>query len=372
MEKVTTNESKKTNRKKVYQMIYDTGRTSKQRIASQLELSLPTVAQILAELEAENLIEKNGNFESSGGRKPIAICPVKKSRVSIGVEITKHHLQMVCIDLFGSVIIEKRIKLLYENNDSYYQKMGDEVNDFVGTLKMAARRIMGVGIAIQGIISPDGQYVYYGKIMDSTDATLADFAKYINYPCILVHDAESAAKAELWFSKDIKDAFYLSLSKHLGSAFIVDGALHKGRGKGSSLLEHMIWQHNGRLCYCGKRGCLETYCSADALLGDMDADTFFERAHKDGTKEHGQWMKYIDTLSSAIENLHMLVDCEVILGGHLGPYITEEDLYELNRQAKLKCVFPEVQSYIKLGKCPASVVAIGAALFYTSAFLEQV
>lgn len=372
MEKATSFKLKKINRRNVYRFIYAEGKTAKQHIASRLGLSLPTVSQILAKLEAEGLIEKKGTLESSGGRKPMAICPVKRFRVAIGAEITQHHLQLVCVDLFGSVIAEKRMRLLYENTAAYYRKMGGEVNAFADSINVSAQRILGVGIAIQGLISADGQYVTYGKILDCTGATLKNFAEYIQFPCVLLHDSEAAAKAELWFSSDIKDAIYLSLSRHLGSALIMNGAIHKGAGIGSGLVEHMIWQRNGRPCYCGKCGCLESYCSANALLGDTDADAFFENAHKEDTEEQHRWEEYIDILSSAIDNMHMLVDCDVVLGGHLGPYILEKDVQELNRLAKENCAFPESRAYIKLGKCPAAVVAIGAALSYVSTFLAEV
>jgi predicted NBD/HSP70 family sugar kinase len=372
MEKATTAVLKKTNRKNVYRFIYTEGRTTKQNIALRLSLSLPTVSNILTELESEGLIEKNGTLESSGGRKPAAICPVRRVRVAIGAEVTKNHLHLVCIDLFGTVVMEKRMRLRYQNNDAWYRKLGAEVNAFADSLNISGKRILGVGIAVQGVISADGQYVSYGKIMNCTGATLADFSKHIRFPCVLLHDSESAAKAELWRSGDIKDAIYLSLSKHLGSALIVNGNIHKGEGMGSGLVEHMVWQRGGKLCYCGKQGCLESYCSMDALLGEQDTEMFFEKARQEGTKEYKRWKEYMDILASAIDNMHMVVDCDVVLGGHLGPYITDHDVRELNRLAKEKCAFPETRAYIKLGKCPAAVIAIGAALFYISLFLAEI
>lgn len=56
-------------RKRVYELIYKTQRISKQDIAYQLTLSLPTVSQQLQSLEASGLIERNGSFASTGGRK---------------------------------------------------------------------------------------------------------------------------------------------------------------------------------------------------------------------------------------------------------------------------------------------------------------
>ena len=68
----------------------------------------------------------------------------------------------------------------------------------------------------------------------------------------------------------------------------------------------------------------------------------------------------------------MLVDCDVVLGGHLGPYFSEDDVRELNHLARNKCAFPEDRDYIKLGKCPTAVVAIGAALSFITPFLAEI
>ncbi len=372
MEKATTAQLKQQNRKNVFDFIYRQKKTCKQDIAGALELSLPTVSLLLKELHSSGLIEKKGTFASSGGRRPDALCVISDGRVAIGAEVTKHHLQLVCVDLYGLVVTQKRIRLLYQNNTSYYETVGQQINTFAGSIKNANQRILGVGIAIQGVISADGQYVTYGKILNCTGVSVSDFAQFIDYPCALLHDSESAAKAELWYSGNIQDAIYISLSKHLGSAVIIGGKLHKGEGTGSGLLEHMILQPGGRPCYCGKCGCLETYCSTNALFGEEDAERFFQSVLSGNENECRRWDNYLDILSSAIDNLHMLIDCEVILGGHIGPYLTTEDLRNLNDMARQKCAFPEQRSYIRVGQCPAAVVAIGAGLRFIGDFLSEI
>ena len=89
-------------RKRVYELIYKTQHISKQDIAYQLTLSLPTVSQQLQSLEASGLIERNGSFASTGGRKAQIISCIYDARISIGIEIRLHTLSMAAIDLRGT------------------------------------------------------------------------------------------------------------------------------------------------------------------------------------------------------------------------------------------------------------------------------
>lgn len=373
MEKVTTAELKKINRSNIFKLIYKEKKISKQDIAARLQISMPPVTQSLKELEQLQLIEKNGHFESSGGRKPQVISCILKSRISIGLEILKNQIRIVSIDIYGTVLKENRLYLAYANITDYYRQLGEFVNTFITSLHIASKRILGVGIAVQGLVSPDGKSITYSTLLECTGAGLEDFCKYINYPCRLIHDSEAAAYAELWFSKDIKDAIYLSLSKNLGGAVIINSNLHKGIGIGSGLIEHMVVEPGGRPCYCGKRGCLEAYCSADALTGDgSDLDTFFTELSAGNPNQKTRWSKYLDYLSTAINNVHLLIDCDVILGGHIAPYLTEDDLHELNTLVRSKCFFPDRRDFIHRGKCSHAVVATGAALIFVTDFIDSI
>lgn len=373
MEKTTVSELKRRNRSHVFHMIYREKKTSKQAIARELGLSLPTVGQNLKELEALALVEKNGHFESSGGRKPQAICCISKSRVAFGVEMTTRHLCIVCVDLYGGVLGETRERLSYRNTPEYYRKMGELVTAFIGSMRISAKKILGVGISLQGLVSADGQSVTYGAIMGCTGAKLEEIARFIPYPCRLLHDAESAAFAEIWLNPHIRDSLYLSLSNKLGGALILDSAIYRGKGAGSGLVEHMVIEPGGRLCYCGKKGCLDAYCSVEALCGhEREMEAFFAEL-RGGCPAHGElWGAYLDTLAAAIDNLHMVVDCDVVLGGQMASYLTAEDAAALGELVRQKSTFPENGAYIRLSTCLPNVIAVGSALFYIREFLDSV
>ena len=96
-EKGLTNISlKKINKSKVYQYIYRKKTTSKLQIVQELQMGLSTVSQNLNLLEQEGLIEKNGFFESTGGRKANALQIVSDFKISIGIGILKGMFHIYC------------------------------------------------------------------------------------------------------------------------------------------------------------------------------------------------------------------------------------------------------------------------------------
>ena len=86
-------------------------------------------------------------------------------------------------------------------------------------------KISGVGIAIQGILSPDRSKIQYGKLLQHTGLNIADLTRYIPYPCVTEHDSKAAAVAGIWNQPQFSDAVVLLLNKNLGSALVIRGTL---------------------------------------------------------------------------------------------------------------------------------------------------
>lgn len=372
--KISSMEIKKINLSKVYAMIYSEKITSKQNIANTLQLSMPTVTQNIKELEQLHMIEKNGLYESTGGRKAHMIVCIKNARIAIGIEILKDIVYVAAVDLYGTPFKEDVLHLSYQNSEKYYKALGEQVNSFIASLPFSKKRILGVGIALQGLISIDGESVTYGKILKCTGAKRGDFAKYIDWPCILIHDSEAAAFAELWNQKNIDDSVYLSLNNNFGGAVILNKKIYRGKNLRSGTLEHVCLIPNGRPCYCGKKGCLEAYCSANALLEDTgeDFNLFFNKIRKGDQKSKDIWFNYLNQLSIAICNIHNVLDTDIILGGLLIPYITEEDITLLAKLVQDHYAFPLDDFKISLGRCGHKATKIGAALCYIQPFLKQI
>lgn len=370
---ITLKDVKRSNYSSIYHLIYQNGKLSKQEIANQLHLSLPTVTQNLVRLEKEKLIEKNGQFESSVGRRATAyaICP--QARVSIGVEIQKKKVRILAIDLLGGTCQKTELPLTYSNEESYYNVLSYAVQSFIADLNVEKEQVLGIGFAVQALTSIDGQSITYGKILNSTGVNIEVISQYLDYPCMFVHDAKGAATAELWMRNDIGDAVYLSIGMHLGGAIIMNGQIEMGKEGHSGTVEHMTIDPNGPECYCGKKGCMETYCSVNALLEeDESLDGFFQQLRSGSPSFVERWNAFLDHLAYSINNIHLVINREFILGGHISPYLQQSDIDILHEIINEKTAFPSKDPFIHISRSPENGVPIGAAIPFIKGFLSAI
>lgn len=375
-EKGLTNISvKKINRSKVYQYIYRKKITSKLQIVQDLQMGLSTVSQNLNLLEQDGLIEKNGYFESTGGRKANAIQIVSDFRISIGIGILKNMFHITAVDLYGNTLYTNTIPFPYSNTPDYYKQVTDKIKEFIATNQYDEEKILGVSIATQGITSPDHSTVLYGNIMNNTGMILEDFSRYLPYPCYLEHDSKSAAFLELWKHPELDSAVVFLLNRNLGGAIITNHQIHQGSSMHSGTIEHICINPDGPLCYCGNRGCLETYCSANALeqAAGMNIKDFFSLLREKKSPQLTQiWKDYLHHLAFAMKNINLIIDAPIIISGYLAPYFLEDDIAYLTKHINVSSPFALNKEHIFVGTNGQYTPAIGAALFYVNQFIHTI
>lgn len=375
-EKGLTNISvKKINRSKVYQYIYRKKITSKLQIVQDLQMGLSTVSQNLNLLEQDGLIEKNGYFESTGGRKANAIQIVSDFRISIGIGILKNMFHITAVDLYGNALYTNTIPFPYSNTPDYYKQVTDKIKEFIATNQYDEEKILGVSIATQGITSPDHSTVLYGNIMNNTGMILEDFSRYLPYPCYLEHDSKSAAFLELWKHPELDSAVVFLLNRNLGGAIITNHQIHQGSSMHSGTIEHICINPDGPLCYCGNRGCLETYCSANALeqAAGMNIKDFFSLLREKKSPQLTQiWKDYLHHLAFAMKNINLIIDAPIIISGYLAPYFLEDDIAYLTKHINVSSPFALNKEHIFVGTNGQYTPAIGAALFYVNQFIHAI
>ena len=382
---LTTIQLKKINKSKVYHYIYQQHTTSKLQIVQELQMGLSTVSQNLTLLEQEGYIQRNGYFDSTGGRKAQTIQIVPDFRISIGIGILKEMFHMTAIDLYGHILDMETISLSYADTDAYYKQMTEKIQAFITSHHYDPQKILGISIATQGITSSDHTTVTYGKILHNTGMNVDHFSSRLPFACHLEHDSKSAAHLELWNHPELDSAIVILLNRNLGGAIITDRHIHQGSTMHSGTLEHMCVNPDGPLCYCGNRGCLETYCSADALeqASCMPIPDFFhslreisrhtadtDTDEKKSSQISQIWEDYLNHLAFAMKNLNLIIDAPMILSGYLASFLTEENTQYLLKQINAATPFPLRKEQILVGTYGQYTQAAGAALYYVETFLN--
>lgn len=370
---------KKTNLSNMFQLIYlsekeQQMKLSKDDISRKLNLSLPTITRNLRDLLAQNLIIDDTKLSSKGGRKAIAYSLNASAQYAIGIEILKQSVTIISVNLLGDTVRRIKINMLFQNTDAYYFELAEHVKQFIAESMIEPQRILGIGIGIQGLISHDGSTVLYGKIFNCTGLTIEAISQHLNYPCRFFHDADCVATAEQWKQPDLQDAMILSVGEHLGGTLIINGQPYHGVSGRSGTIEHTIINPNGRECYCGKKGCVEAYCSLSALETAFggELEELIASLQKGDKKAVQLWNSYLDYLALTINNFHMILNTQIIIGGSILNYLTKSHLDQINDLVKAISAFPEEDNNIFLGNLTQDAVAIGAALPFVKEFVNSI
>ncbi|EGV34522.1 MAG: ROK family protein [Segatella oulorum] len=180
--------------------------------------------------------------------------------------------------VFGIVDSRGEIKATTAIKTQGYDKVEDYVDAAVEALKVIIDQVGGLGtIKAMGIGAPNGNF-YTGTIEFAPNLSwgrtgivpLADmFSKRLeNTPVGLTNDANAAAIGEMTYgvARGMKNFIVLTLGTGVGSGIVVNGQMVYGSDGFAGELGHMIVRpHEGRMCGCGRKGCLEAYCSATGV-----------------------------------------------------------------------------------------------------------
>ena len=186
----------------------------------------------------------------------------------LGMDIGGTNSVFGLVDARGSVLSRGAIKT------SQYPQVEDYVQAVCAGIRPMAEAAGGMGrIKGFGIGAPNGNF-YTGRIELAPNLPwkgiipLAEmFGRELGVPVALTNDANAAAIGEMTYgaARGMKDFVMITLGTGVGSGIVIGGQLVYGHDGFAGELGHITVQPGGRLCGCGRRGCLETYCSATGV-----------------------------------------------------------------------------------------------------------
>lgn len=362
---------RKFNTSNIYSYFLNHEEATKQDLASSLNLTLPTVNKNIDYLTGLGLIAVSGSRGQTGGRRAITYSLVSEAKVALGLDITKHHVSCVAVDLNGEIVAFNRNWLVFEYTDEYFENVAGLLKRFIKDNKIVEKKILGVGIGIPALVKSDNKTVFYSGIMDFRENTYEMFSKYIPYDIVMFNDAKASCFAEKWVNKDIVNTFYIMLSNNVGGAMIINGQVYSGDNFRSAEVGHITLVPNGRQCYCGQCGCVDPYLAATNLSQD-DLAGYFEtlKTTKD-EKILDAWERYLDYTAQTVNIVRAVLDCDIILGGYVGAYL-EPYLADIKKRALKISTFDKDADFIKLCSYKHESIAAGAALHYISEFIKTI
>lgn len=371
----TITERRRQTRNSIYQYMFFSDRPhSKQEIASELSLSLPTVHQNLTELINAGLVRRDGTHQSTGGRRAMRLTIAENARFAVGVSITEDRLRFLAANLRMQEIAYKRTQRLQINEiDDLGRLLADELEIFLDEYGLNRSKLLGVGIAIPAVIDVDRNEIALAPTLHLRDISLYKVTQHLKYPFYVSNDATSGGYAE-WFTHPAQaNMAYLFLEIGVGGAVLLNGAPYEGDNRRSGEFGHMCVEPGGLPCKCGKCGCLEAYCSTARISDDLGItlEDFFEGLDAQNPSYQALWQDVLEHLAIGINNIRMALDCDVVLGGNLTQFI-EPYLPELRRLVSALNTFENSADYIRLCRYPKRASMLGVALHFIKEFLETI
>ncbi len=188
----------------------------------------------------------------------------------MGIDIGGTNTVFGIVDARGHVVASDSIKTRKHTNFEDYIKELHEGAERLIKLNDAEGKIQGIGIGAPNanyftgeILNPPN--LPWGKVIPLAETVSKAFG---GIPVAITNDANAAALGEMTYgaARGLKDFIMITLGTGVGSGIVVNGQLVYGHDGFAGELGHVIMKrNNGRVCGCGRTGCLEAYCSATGV-----------------------------------------------------------------------------------------------------------
>ncbi len=189
--------------------------------------------------------------------------------VAIGIDIGGTNIVFGIVDTDGNLIMNDQISThSFTTPEEFVQYISGKLNSALDEFS-DLYTLQGIGIG-----APNGNF-FNGTIEHAPNLKWKGviplvklFKEHFDVPVFLTNDANAAALGEMIYggAQEMKDFIVLTLGTGLGSGIIVNGNLVYGHDAFAGELGHtFVYLNSGRICGCGRRGCLETYVSAQGI-----------------------------------------------------------------------------------------------------------
>ena len=189
--------------------------------------------------------------------------------IAIGIDIGGMSIKGAAVDSNGRVYDTFSMPFVKgEPGEITIHKLADIVKEYIASNKLE-KKIAGIGIGCPGTLDVKNCVVNYSNNLGWNNLHIADIMhEVLPYPIRLTNDANAASLGEAKYGagKSYETIIMLTLGTGVGGGIIINGKLFEGNeGKGGEL-GHVVVQVDGEQCSCGRKGCLEAYASATALI----------------------------------------------------------------------------------------------------------
>lgn len=247
------------------------GESTLAELTRELRISVPTITKLVQELVDEGIVNDLGKVETPGGRRPNVFGLTNSTIYFAGINVGRDRMTYVITDLQNN-IIQEVVDDTFELSDrtQCLEKICSNIENFIDNCGIDKSKILGVGVCIVGRVNTvqGRSYKYFTNIEESLKEIIE---KRIGLRVLVENDTRSRCYAEYTCgrSKEENDVIYLHLGLGVAIGIVIDGKLYYGKNGFAGEFGHIPFFDNEKICFCGKKGCLETEVSGIAIEEKM-------------------------------------------------------------------------------------------------------
>lgn len=318
----------------VLTLLHRGGGRSRADLSRDTGLNRSTITGIVAELADLDLV-RPGEATSATGRagRPSSNVEVNPDVAALAIHPDIDAVTVGLVGLGGQVLARLR-----HNTSSTLsaRQMVKTIDTLVETMRADIDRhyrLVGVGLGIPGLVrESDGRVLIAPHLKWKNERVADDLSRALRLPVVAGNDASVGALAEFRFGAGAgtRDMLFINgTTSGIGGGIVIGGTLLSGTEGYAGEMGHTLVRNRGKLCYCGRFGCLEAEVSLSNLLpflhrGRIDEDELdVELGVARDPAVLAEVSRQVDLLSEALTNFVNLFNPEiVVLGGYLGALLS--------------------------------------------------
>ncbi len=193
-------------------------------------------------------------------------------KLYVGIDLGGTFIKGGIVDDLGRILVSDKVPTGAEGGaEAVAENIASLAKSLMQSLNLSASDMVGIGIGVPGMINSRAGVVTYSNNLAWENFPISKRVEALTgLPVKIANDANVAALGEVKFGggKSLENAIMITLGTGVGSGIVLGGALYEGNHGAGAEIGHSVIIDGGELCTCGRRGCLEAYASATALIRD--------------------------------------------------------------------------------------------------------
>jgi len=264
------------NRSSILRLLNNNGAMSRKDIAGAVGLTAASVTLICTELLEEGVIVELGEAaeEKRAGRKKILLDLNHDFKKAVCIDIESEETYIAVTDLKGKVYAGDTVPTdRAARPETFLKRVTDACKEMLKKQGTGVDKILGIAVTVPGKVDHiNGRSLNSFNIWTEEVPVKDIIEKQLGSRVLVENNLKAYAQGEIEFGRGRSedDLFILKWGPGVGSAIIVDHRIYKGANGMAAEIGHMTSGKDGRLCNCGRYGCLETEVSTHAIIADIE------------------------------------------------------------------------------------------------------